>query len=218
MRGKLTSTSTRRLDQEIERHRHITPTTSCYPSELKARLNNAVLDFTLNNELNHIKKQMKHFEVAFERQQIRAFQQRRSSLPAACLPQGKRASVSGPDSVNRPRSNSRYTLPELQSSRRSSSVLSQPAATITQQRRRISSITPSRPSAEPTPRVNRSLSLDVTQTIRPSSGEKNTKITNVIPTTDRLNSKHSNTRISPRLVSATMDKRKLSVDRLTAVA
>lgn len=71
---------TKRLDQEIERHRHITSTTSCYPSEIKVRMSNAALDFTLNNELNHIAKQMKHFKVSYEREHIRSFKRRNSSL------------------------------------------------------------------------------------------------------------------------------------------
>ena len=89
----------KRLEQEIERHRHITPATKCYPSEMKARMGNAALDFSLNNELNHIAKQMKHFKVSYERAHIRAFKRRKPSLtvessvsalsPATrnCLPQ-----------------------------------------------------------------------------------------------------------------------------------
>jgi len=80
------SSETMRLNQEIERHRHITATTSRYPSEMRARSNNAVLDFNLSNELNQITKQMKHFQVAFDRQHKGTFQavssRRRSSLQA----------------------------------------------------------------------------------------------------------------------------------------
>lgn len=76
----MSSMETKRLDQEIERHRHVTSTTSCYPSELKARMSNAALDFTLNNELKHIAKQMKHFKVSYERQHVRAFKRQNSSL------------------------------------------------------------------------------------------------------------------------------------------